>query len=447
MSKANEIRIENDYKPTKKGIEFHSSNNFIKVLVGGYGSGKTRMAVEELLQLLLENQGMRIGVFRKTMQSLNDTTLHEFLGMLPDEVGDFNKNNNTFTSINGSECIFRGLDKPSKMKSLNLAAVIIDEADEITREDFNTLLSRVRQKRKDGQDYPYVIILILNPVEETHWIYELCTKEHQKYDKQGGLLELHLSSYDNKENLPDDYIPNLEATLSADEIKMMINGEWGRINRGMGVYSDAFSLQLHVKDIPYKPGMMIIRGWDFGVKRPACVVCIKDTYGRKNIYREILGRDEYLDHFAPRVLQMCDGLFGKNYPTIDYCDPRGHDRNDTGRTSVDVLNEFGVYPIGERGMRAYVDPGIRMVRSELQTLVAGQPKLTVSPEAKIVINAMNGGYVYDDRGEVVKDGYFDHLMDAYRYVAYQDSTNDAVKDAIRTRSQKKRVIRNAHTGY
>lgn len=442
------VEIVNEYVPNKKGIIFHTSPAKFKFLRGAMGAGKSRMAVEELKTLMMEYPGIPCGVFRKTMPALRDTTMKEFLQFMPQELGRLNARVDTYTAINKATCIFRGFDEPAKFKSLNLSVIIMDEAEEFDFVDFQTLLSRLRARNPNprGKPWPLVIIVIFNPVDESHWIYKQVVENKTELEKNGGLLDLQLSTFDNEENLPAGYISQLQATMTADEQNRYIHGNWGRIQRGLPVYSDVFSRELHVRNMEYREGFVLQRGWDFGFNNPACVIRFKDEHGRKHIYREIMGNKERLDVFAPKVLEVCERLFGPYVVFQDYCDPRGFDKTDKGSTSVEILNDHGVYPVGERGVRNYVEPGVKLVRQELSTLTQGIPNLTVSPECQIFINGFSGAYEYDENGQPKKDGYYDHLFDALRYIAYMDKSNNAVKEAIWKRKTIRKP-RNAYTGY
>lgn len=442
------IEIKNEYTPSPKGVLFHSSPAHYKILVGGMGSGKTRMAVEEMNQICLEHPGIKLMVLRKTMPSLRESTMNEFSTIVPDEVGKMDKRLDNFNYLNGSKILFRGLDEPSKMKSLEVACILMDEADEFDIEDFKILDTRTRLMNRENpqRPYPLHLIMVLNPVDEFHWIYKLCVHNKEALEKSGGFLELHLSTYENEHNLPPGYIPRLMSTMTAQEQDMMIHGNWGTIIKGTPVFADIFSKQLHVYNMKYMDGFQIQRGWDFGFNHPACVIRIKDFSGRKNIYYENMGEKEYLDDFARRVIMDCDNFFGKNAMFHDFCDPRGHDKKDSDRTSVEILNDLDIFPTGERLVRDYVEPGIKCVRHELSTLIQTIPLLTISERCPILITGFTGKYVRDDDGNVKKDGYYEHLMDANRSIAYQDKSNSMVREAIASRKNK-RQPRNKYTGY
>lgn len=444
------VTVESNYVPSEKGALFHSSSAKYKILVGGLGSGKSRMAVEEIIQLMMENPEIEIFVMRKTMPALRDSTLNEFLKQIPEELGHYNKRTETFYGVNASKLMFRGLDEPTKIKSTNPAVIVLDEADEFTFEDFQTLKGRVRQMREQHDSrpaFPLHFILILNPVDESHWIYKQFVENKKEYEGEG-LLVLKIPTYDNLQNLPAGYIEQVTAGMTPDEKKRFIDGEWGTITKGKPVYGDVFRADLHLKKWEFHAGLIICRGWDFGFNHPAVSIRLKDQLGRKNIDFEMLGDHEHLEVFARRVMSLCESRYGKTVKIFDYCDPRGFDQSDKGQSSVDVLNTLGIYPIGERGVRAYVEPGVQVIRKELSTLISGEPELTINPECAIIRAAYAGRYVRDDDGFPKKEGYYEHICDADRYIAYNDRTNSAVKDAIISRTAKTRSrVTNRYTGY
>lgn len=447
---ADDVFIDSDYEPSRSGEIFHSSPVKFKVLAGGLGSGKTRMAVEEVKTLLAENSGIRIYVMRKTMPSLRDSTLHEFLSQMPPELGNFNKRLDNFDVVNGSKCMFRGLDEPTKLKSTEVSVVLLDEADEFTFEDFKILNQRLRQQNKGkGKPFPLHMILVLNPVDEEHWIYHEFVKRASEYESKGGLLVLNIPTLENEKNLPPGYIQDATAGMTPAEITRFIGGQWGTIVHGKAVYGDLVRSELHFKKWNFREDMLLLRGWDFGFNHPACSFRLKDELGRKNIDFEMLGEKEFLPDFARRVIVKTQERYGKHVKIFDYCDPRGFDKKDSDKTSADMLADLGINAIGERGVRSYVEPGIQIIRKELSSLILGEPELTINPEdAPKLKSAYLGRYSRGEDGSPRKDGLYDHLADADRYIAYNDRSNSAVREAMQARTAKTHQRRvNKYTGY
>lgn len=443
--------IQRTYKPTKKALQFHASSARFIVLVGGQGSGKSRALIEELIQSGLDYPGYPMAVYRKTLPALRDSTLHEYRMMVPEGLGRMHESHLQYTFNNGSFINFRGLDDPNKAKSTNYATIVMEEADEFTYEDFNFLNGRIRA----SGDWPLRIILLLNPVDENHWIYKTFVTNFDAMDAAGrvanknkgqGCLVLHMSTFDNEENLPAGYIESVCAGLSPDEIDRYVHGKWGTIVKGVPVYARMLNPALHLRSVQFDSSMRVVRGWDFGFNHPACVWVIVDPLGRKNINAELLGEKEHLDLFAKRVMEIHRSRYG-DAPTLDYCDPHGADQKDSGPTSVETLAGLGIFAQYDRGVRDYVEPGIQVVRKELSTLIEGVPELTVDPRCTIARAGLFGKYVRDEDGFPKKDGYYDHIMDALRYISYNHKSNAVIKDIIQARKNRLRPTRNQYTGY
>jgi phage terminase large subunit len=69
---------------------------------------------------------------------------------------------------NGSRIIFKGLDKPDKIKSVHDVSIVwIEEAAEIRKDAYSELIGRVRSTDLDTH-----IIMSCNPVSKANWIYK-----------------------------------------------------------------------------------------------------------------------------------------------------------------------------------------------------------------------------------------------------------------------------------
>jgi hypothetical protein len=269
-------------------------------------------------------------------------------------------------------------------------------------------------------------------------------------NKGDGLLVLHLSTYDNIRNLPPGYVAQISAGLTPDEIERYVHGKWGSIIRGEPVYGKLLNPDLHLRVFDYKPGQFsLLRGWDFGFNHPACSFRLVDNLGRKNIDFEMLGEKEYLDNFARRVKQETELRYGQFIRTLDFGDPRGHDKSDKGSTSFEILQENGITAQGERGVKAYIMPGVKQVRKELSTLIQGIPELTINPGCSYIRAAYFGKYVMDEDGmSPNKDGLYEHLCDADRYISHHHKNSDSVKAAMAAKTTTRtNKIFNRYTGY
>ena len=86
------------------------------------------------------------------------------------------------TFYNGSEVLFRHLEEPDKLKSLNLGFVELEEMSDTPESTFLMLLSRLRQAKREGWDetaqleghkgFQYRLFGHTNPEPNKGWIYK-----------------------------------------------------------------------------------------------------------------------------------------------------------------------------------------------------------------------------------------------------------------------------------
>ena len=451
-----DILVENHYQPNGPAALMHGSDARVIVCVGGLGSGKSYAVVREIEQTAIQYPGIPMAMYRKTLPALRDSTLHEFKDTVDDNLGTWRERDMQWKFINGSFMNFRGLDEATKAKSTNYGLIVIEEAEEFTLDEFRKLNERIRSLRKKGDgrpQWPLRVIVVLNPVDDTHWIYKEFVDNADAWNssKSGGLDVIRFSTYDNIENLPNGYIEQITVGMTPEEIDRYINGHWGTIIKGTPVYSNILNPNIHLMTMDRFPGQTLLRGWDFGFNHPAVSFRLVDHNGRQNIAHEMLGEKIDLRDFAPQVIERTLQKFGNQVVIYDYGDPRGHDKGPSAdKTCFDVLQDFGIHAIGERGARAYVESGITQVKKEFSLLIDGIPKLTIDPECTLIRTAYFGKYVRGDDGNPHKDGYFEHICDADRYISHHHAQNDAVKSAMQKHKDGKldRMFkRNPITGY
>ena len=238
------IRFEYDPLPIFK--PFHASTARDRYAFGGYGSGKSHAACAEMIAWGLECPGSEFLVTRKTVPALRDTTEKVFVSLLPSdflaqcEVARAGGHLEHITFPTGSTFYFRGMDDWKKHRSLNLAGVLWDEADEFTREDFEGINTRIRQVHptRQAKDLGYGPIarrgniLASNP-QGHNWLWENAIDAASKKADTEFFIS---TSFDNP-YLPADYLDNLLAMpdpwvrryvlCSFDEFAGAIYPEWG----------------------------------------------------------------------------------------------------------------------------------------------------------------------------------------------------------------------------
>lgn len=140
-----------EYQALPVFVPFHTSLADDRLIVGGYGSGKSHALCAEAIALGFEHPGAEFLVMRKTVPALKTTTEKIFLSLLPEEflekciIARAGGHLDYLQFPNGTLYYFRGCDDWRKHMSMNLAFIVWDESDEFTDEDFDQLQSRLRQ--------------------------------------------------------------------------------------------------------------------------------------------------------------------------------------------------------------------------------------------------------------------------------------------------------------
>ena len=150
------------------------------VLLGGYGSGKSvQTAIKIVLKCFTEVR--KVLVVREVYETIRESCfdlIYQILlnANLLDPAGRIGKTTKViartspmqFIFPNGSKIIFKGMDKPVKLKSLNDVSIVwLEEAPEIKYAGFKELKGRIRHPDKSIH-----FILTMNPVDKNSWVYD-----------------------------------------------------------------------------------------------------------------------------------------------------------------------------------------------------------------------------------------------------------------------------------
>ena len=230
-----------------KQAEFLKSNKRYKLFSGGFGAGKTLTLELNVLDLLIRYPGNLGLLGRMTYQDLRDTVQKEMLQMIPKFwIKSYNKSERRLTLFNDSELLFKHLDKVSEqeIKSLNLGFFAIDQAEQVTEPVYLALKGRLRRKDCSNQG-----IMSSNPANT--WLF----REFKQDSKDENLL-IETSTYDNKGNLPEAYIKDLEKYPDSWR-KQFVDGSWDTAIMGdRNIYSVQTIDMLKADMIPIEKATM-----------------------------------------------------------------------------------------------------------------------------------------------------------------------------------------------
>ena len=224
------------------------------VYYGGAGSGKSHFVAQKVILKCLQYK-RKLLVVRKVGNTLKDSVWAMFLKLLyqmPAVIKSINKSEYTIELINGTIILFKGFDDPEKIKSIEgITDIVVEEASELTEDDFDQLNLRLRAKSGMLQ-----IHLMFNPVSKANWVYKRFFADGTPEDT----VIVHTTYKDNP-YLPKEYIESLlrlERTNPA-YYKIYVLGDFATLDKLVfPVNTVKLVTQEEVKDLLFWIGM------DFG---------------------------------------------------------------------------------------------------------------------------------------------------------------------------------------
>lgn len=204
-------------------------------LVGGYGSSKSyHIALKLILKLLQEKR--KALVIREVFDTIRDSC-YDLLVEILEELGLVGESKNKVRCTvspmrikfpNGSQIIFKGMDKPAKLKSINGVSIVwLEECSEIKYSGYKELLGRLRHPT-----HSIHFLLSTNPVGTENWTYQHFFKRVDEEGNAHVILDdetlyrkrtivkngvyYHHSVADDNQFLPADYIDTLDQMREYD---------------------------------------------------------------------------------------------------------------------------------------------------------------------------------------------------------------------------------------
>ncbi|PZW87958.1 PBSX family phage terminase large subunit [Bacillus sp. AG442] len=219
--------MEKEVNPRFRDFLFDWSQKFY-FLVGGYGSSKSYHVALKLILKLLQEKRTAL-VVREVYDTHRDSTF-SLLEEIITDLGLDHKIRCVSSPMqirfpNGSKIIFKGMDKPAKLKSINNVSIVwVEECSEVKYDGFKELLGRLRHPTLKLH-----MILSTNPVSKGNWSYKHFFKDEanqffvlddDELYKMKTIIKnntyYHHSTADDNLFLPESYIEQLEDLKSHD---------------------------------------------------------------------------------------------------------------------------------------------------------------------------------------------------------------------------------------
>ena len=318
------------------------------LLVGGYGSSKSyHIALKIILKCLEECR--KVLVIREVYETIRESC-YDLLCEILDDLDLMEENPNKrfsrkvvckqspmqITFPNGSKIIFKGMDKPQKLKSINGVSIVwLEEASEIKYDGYKEILGRLRHPTLSLH-----IFLSLNPVDKANWVYEhFFIREDPSSGDEEVILDderlykyhtlvkngvyYHHSTCDDNLFLPKSYLDELEdmRNYDPDLYRIARLGHFG-INgiRVLPQFTVAKSLEEFKQQMA--SATIFYNGMDFGFETSynALVRCAIDDKNKVlYIYDEYYKNHMTDDKTAPELKRLG---FDKILITADCAEPK-----------------------------------------------------------------------------------------------------------------------------
>lgn len=331
--------------------EFWGLPNFLKLLVGGFGSGKTYIGALRMLWLSYVNRPFPCLYVSPTYPQARRTIVFTLEDLLTRGKVRY-KYHKTHHEIfipgwKGRIWIASG-EIPDSLKGPNVAAAGIDEPFIQSKETFDVVLSRVREGHARHRE-----IFLTGTPEQLNWGYDVAMNDEGKYD-----LGMVIGRTEDNVHLPGQFIDTLRAAYDENQIAAYMNGMFVNLTKGR-VYRH-FDRGTHVQSEALPDDTQVFAGIDFNVDYMSAVVFTELEGGRRvHFFDEIRQGDS-------DTYQLADRLHEK-YPGITvYPDASGKGRKSSAKNTDHVILKEKGFTVVARNKNPAVKDRVNAVNRMLR---------------------------------------------------------------------------------
>lgn len=446
-----------EYQPGDTGRRFIESRKFGKLICGPIGSGKSTVALLDLLRRSVcqtSFEGVRHTkhlVLRNTMAQLKSTVKPVlttwFETLVQRRMGAWKHTDAIFearfrlpdNTVVLSEYLLMPADTPDDVRrllSLEVSDAWIEEGREVEEEIVNGLLGRTNRfppRLAGGVTYPGLVVSTNAPPIGGFW-HKLMTNPPSNWDvfmQPPALLadDALNPAAENLENLAPDYYENLIEGKSEEWVNVYLKNQFGQGDSGKPVYRQSFKKSFHVRKglRPVLQTHPMVIGMDNGLTAAAAFMQ-EDARGRVNVLNEAyvpqdttMGVESFLDRILiPKLVSVYPGFRRDN--VIFSVDPACYHRSQLNEKTI-------AQAIMARGFRCFPAPTndperrIQSVEGLLARQVDGGPGFVFDEEnCPHSINSMEWGYRWKKKPEgivstEVEKNFYSHIGDGIQYGA------------------------------
>jgi hypothetical protein len=445
--------------PGPVAYDFLTSEKFIRLIAGPYGSGKTGALVIDPFVKAARQPRCRDGVRRHRHVFVRDTFPNLYANFVETydewvlrDLGQWRGGENRpfrhdlrlvdehgiiELSIEGTAI---GERDPEKVldgyQPTGVGLNAISGLPEAVLEYFIGRMGRFPPKRMlpEGVEAWTGISGDFNKTDVDHWLYDWCVGRRAEMER-AGLFEFfdqpggYAPEAENRQNLQPDYYDRMTATWPQWKIDRLVHNKWGADRSGTPVY-DRYDDNLHASKTPLVP----IKGQDIGIGfdggqtlHPAAVFGQQDAEGQWRILAEIYSGRMGASRFAELVLDF----IAKEYPDFrfyGFADPtadRGADKEGGEKSWLDTLQfalGFPILPAGSNELALRIDAVDQVLHRDMP---GGQKGLLLDPQkCPSLRKGFNSSYMFRNAKVAGEDSTerkpakneYSHPHDALQYL-------------------------------
>jgi phage terminase large subunit len=414
-------------------------------MAGPAGTGKSRACLEKLHHMAMLNPGMKGLIVRKNLSTLASTALQSYRrdvaaqNLADGDVRWFGGSSSepaAFRYDNGSILAVGGMDKATKIMSSEYDVAYVQEAIELTENDWESITTRLRNGRVSFQQ----LIADTNPSTPTHWL-------KARVDR-GQTVMLESAHEENPVLFDDDGRMTERGRAYLGKLDQLTGVRYMTLRKGLwvaaeGLVYDELNPSTHFID-RFTPPDDWARYWaiDFGFTNPfVCQFWAEDPDGRAYLYREVFMSGRTVDQHAEQIMRtVCPGgeLVQGRYVGGTWCEPRPRTVVADPANAGDRALFQKTTGLPTKGANKAVENGVQAVQRRFKPAADGRPRIyfmrdVVAERDPKLVDAKKPastveelpGYVWDKSGGKPKETPVkenDHGMDAMRYFVMERET-------------------------
>ncbi|PZR92261.1 MAG: terminase [Stutzerimonas stutzeri] len=389
-----------------------ASKRRFRVVVAGRRWGKTQVSKISLVVKAAQKRRQLVWYVAPTYAMARDILWEDLKASIPRKwIRKIHETRMTIQLVNGSWIHLKGADKPDSLRGVGLHFVVIDEAQDIKEETWETVLQPTLATTNGKA-------IFIGTPKSYNWLYDkymLGQAGDMVLDHRGRLVPNEWESWQFP-TISSPFIPRKEIAarkISMDPRSFRQEFEASFETMSGRVYY-SFDRNEHVQSCPFNPKLPIYIGMDFNIDPMSSIVIQEQPNG------EIWVVDEAV-MYGSNVQETADELSRRYYRYINqvdiYPDPAGNNRNhDRGETSLQILREAGFKRIYHKRKHPAVQDRVNAVNRLLRT-AEGTVRLRVDPKCRKFIDSLEQTIYKEGSREVDKTDGNEHATDAFGYYA------------------------------